>query len=220
MILDKVVFDFLKQLAVNNSKEWFHANKPLYQEAKIAFEKYVQYLIGRTSEIDRSVKNLNAKDCVFRIFRDIRFAKDKTPYKNNFGAYIVEGGRKSVFAGYYFHIEPDNSFIGGGIYCPQPEQLLAVRKQILSNSKTFKSIINNSEFKKVFPEIYGEKLKSAPRGFDKNFDDIELLRYKSYTFVKNTSDKDISSKNLSDNIIKVFGTLKPVNDYLNKAIRI
>jgi len=125
-----------------------------------------------------------------------------------------------VFAGYYFHIEPDNSFIGGGIYCPQPEQLLAVRKQILSNSKTFKSIINNSEFKKVFPEIYGEKLKSAPRGFDKNFDDIELLRYKSYTFVKNTSDKDISSKNLSDNIIKVFGTLKPVNDYLNKAIRI
>jgi len=220
VILDKVVFDFLKQLAVNNSKEWFHANKPLYQEAKIAFEKYVQYLIGRTSEIDRSVKNLNAKDCVFRIFRDIRFAKDKTPYKNNFGAYIVEGGRKSVFAGYYFHIEPDNSFIGGGIYCPQPEQLLAVRKQILSNSKTFKSIINNSEFKKVFPEIYGEKLKSAPRGFDKNFDDIELLRYKSYTFVKNTSDKDISSKNLSDNIIKVFGTLKPVNDYLNKAIRI
>ena len=216
--MDKVVFEFLKQLSVNNNKEWFHKNKPMYQKAKIAFEEYIQFLIGETSKFDNSLKGVNAKDCIFRIFRDIRFAKDKTPYKNNFGAYIVEGGRKSIKAGYYFHIEPDNSFIGGGVYCPQSEQLLSIRSEIHKNANTFISIINNKEFKKVFPDIYGEKLKAAPRGFDKNFEHIELLKYKSYTFITRASDKEIDSNTLTKKIINTFTTLKPANDYLNKAM--
>lgn len=219
MVIDKVVFDFLKQLSVNNNKEWFHSNKPLYEKAKFGFEEYIQFLIGEMSKFDKSLKDINAKDCIFRIFRDVRFAKDKTPYKNNFGAYIVEGGKKSIKAGYYFHLEPDNSFIGGGVYCPQAEQLLAVRTEIYKNANAFKSIIVNNKFKKTFPEIYGEKLKAAPRGFDKDFEDIELLKYKSYTFVISASDKEINSKGLTDKILDTFKTLKPMNDYLNKAIK-
>jgi len=218
MKLDKIVYDFLKQLVVNNNKDWFHANKPMYQKAKSAFEDFVQYLIIELSSFDDSMKNLYAKDCIFRIFRDIRFANDKTPYKNNFGAYMAPGGRKSIYAGYYFHVEPDNSFVGGGIYCPKSAQLLAVRNVIFNNPESFKSIIDQKEFRKYFPQISGEKLKAAPRGFSKSFPDIELLKYKSYTFITPVSDKMLQEKNISDYIMNAFTKLKTANDFINQAI--
>ncbi len=218
MILDKVVYDFLRQLVVNNNKDWFHANKPLYQKAKNAFEEFTQQLIFKTSEIDSSVKGLYAKDCIFRLFRDIRFSNDKTPYKNNFGAYMAPGGRKSIYAGYYFHVEPDNSFVGGGVYCPQSEQLLAVRNEIYNNPESFKKIINDKAFKAIFPEISGEKLKSAPRGFDNSFPDVDLLKYKSYTFITPVSDKMLQDKDLEEYILNAFAKLKTANDFINRAI--
>jgi len=218
MKLDEIIYDFLKRLVVNNNKEWFHANKPMYQKAKSAFEDFVQYLLIELSSFDDSMKNLYAKDCIFRIFRDLRFSNDKTPYKNNFGAYMTPGGRKSIYAGYYFHVEPDNSFVGGGIYCPQSEQLLAVRNEIYNDPDGFKKIINNKKFKEIFPEISGKMLKSVPRGFDRSFSDVDLLKYKSYTFVTPVSDKMLQDKNLSDYIMNAFTKLKTVNDFINRAI--
>jgi len=131
---------------------------------------------------------------------------------------MAPGGRKSIYAGYYFHVEPDNSFVGGGIYCPQSEQLLAVRNEIYNNPDAFKKIINNKKFKEIFPEISGKMLKSAPRGFDRSFSDVDLLKYKSYTFVTPVSDKMLQDKNLSDYIMNAFTKLKTANDFINRAI--
>ncbi len=219
MILDNNVFEFLKNLSVNNNKDWFNDNRDVYKIAKLDFEKFVQNLILETYDIDKSIGAINAKDCIFRIFRDVRFSKDKTPYKINFGAHIGNGGRKSIYAGYYLHLEPDNSFVGGGLYMPQSDILKKVRTLIIENPQEFKSILDDSKFNKTFGKIYGETLKTAPRGFDKNDDNIELIRYKSYAFVKSISDKELLDKNFDKKILDIFRTLKPMNDFLNSAIR-
>ncbi|TLX77805.1 DUF2461 domain-containing protein [Labilibacter sediminis] len=218
-MIPTVIFKFLKELSVNNNKEWFQDNKPKYQDAKQAFEEYINGLIGVVHSIDPTVGHPHAKDCIFRIFRDVRFAKDKTPYKNNFGAYIAHGGRKSPYGGYYLHVEPDNSFIGGGVYCPQPNVLKAVRETIMERPYDYKKIIEGREFKKVFPEIWGERLKTAPKGFSKDDPNIDLIRPKSYTLLVNLSDEQIESPKVEDKILKTFKLMKPYNEFLNTAIK-
>lgn len=214
----QTILNFLTQLNANNNRKWFLENKPLYEEAKASFDRFVNILIMKIKEFDSFVDVNSAKECTFRIYRDVRFSKNKEPYKANMGAYISKGGRKSKFAGYYIHIEPDASFAGGGIYCPQPPVLKAVRDDIFDDSTSIKNIINNKKFNTLFPEMYGEKLKTAPRGFPKDFPDIDLLNFKSYTVVKSLSNKDVSSSSFLNNIVKLYKTQKPFNDYLNKAI--
>lgn len=218
-MIPSVIFEFLKELTVNNNKEWFQENKPKYQQAKKEFESYVNELIAIVHAIDPTVGHPHAKDCIFRIFRDVRFSKDKTPYKNNFGAYVAHGGRKSPYGGYYLHIEPDNSFIGGGIYCPQPNVLKAVRESIVEYPDDYKKIIEDKSFKKVFPEIWGDRLKTAPKGFPKDDPNIDLIKLKSYTLITALSDKQIGSKNIENKISEVFKIMKPYNDFLNSAIK-
>ena len=133
---------FLTVLKENNYKEWFHENKPLYEEAKKEFEPFVNILIQEIRSIDKEVGHLEPKDCIFRVFRDIRFSKDKTPYKTNFGAFVAKGGgRKSEFGGYYFHLEPDNCLLAGGIWMPQPDILKAMRQEIYHNIDEFLEIL-------------------------------------------------------------------------------
>ncbi len=218
-MIPKEIFDFLVELSVNNNREWFKDNKPRYQIAKEAFEEYINKLIGVVHSIDPSVGHPEAKDCVFRIFRDVRFAKNKEPYKNNFGAYIAHGGRKSPYAGYYLHIEPDNSFIGGGIYGPQPNVLKSVRESIIENAEEYRSIIEDTKFKSVFPEIWGEKLKTAPKGFDKNNPNIDLIKNKSYIALINVSDEQINAKDFGKTIEDVFAIMKPFNDFVNHGVK-
>lgn len=218
-MLPKGIFDFLVQLSINNNKEWFQENKPMYQKAKVDFEEYINNLIGIVHSIDDSIGHPNAKDCMFRIFRDVRFSKNKLPYKNNFGAYMALGGRKSPYAGYYIHIEPDNSFVGGGIYSPQPAELKAIRTSIIENPDEFKSIIEAPKFNELYPEIYGEQLKTAPKGFDKNDPNISLVRHKSYAVVHKLTDKQVLSNNLNTIIKDLFTTMKPFNVFLNEALK-
>lgn len=215
----KTILNFLAALKENNNREWFNTNKHLFEEAKTIFEEFVNILILKIKEFDSSVEVNSAKECVFRIYRDVRFSKNKEPYKPNMGAYIATGGRKSKFAGYYIHLESEASFGGGGIYCPQPNVLRAVREDIFDNSEKIKTIINEREFNKIFPKMYGEKLKTAPRGFPKDFHDIDLLNFKSYTVVKEFSNKEILSNNFFDNLLKVYVTQKPFNQYLNNVIK-
>lgn len=219
MILQKHIFDFLRDLKTNNNRDWFEANRPRYQEARKDFERYLKNLIPQIAAFDKTVANLTAKQAMFRIFRDVRFSKDKTPYKPNFGAALMKGGRKSYFAGYYLHIEAGNSFLGGGMYMPESPVLKAVREEIYYNPAKFKSLISSPEFKKLFTELYGEKLKTAPKGYDKDFEYIDLLRYKSYTMVHNVDDETITSKDFTHYALEIFKAMVPVNHFLNEAAK-
>ena len=211
--------NFLTELEQNNNRDWFTKNKEKYVEAKQEFEFFVELLIPKIKEIDKEIDVFHAKECLFRIYRDVRFSKDKRPYKTNFGAYIAKGGRKSQLAGYYFHLEPNASFIGGGIYMPQSKELKAIRTDIFENPAHFKEIINNKEFKKYFPEIYGEKLKTAPRGFPKDFEDIDLLRHKSYAGVHKLDNSIYKSDTIIDYFMKVFKIQYTFNQFLNETIK-
>nr|WP_321407439.1 DUF2461 domain-containing protein [uncultured Carboxylicivirga sp.] len=217
-MIEPIVYEFLTQLKSNNTREWFQENKSFYQKAKSSFEKSVSELIALIHSMDDSIGPLEPKDCVFRIFRDTRFSKNKTPYKTNMGAYIVRGGRKSPRGGYYFHAEPGESFVAGGIYCPPAEELKKVRREVYNFNDEFKEIIYSKEFETMFPELYQDKLKMAPKGFPKDFEDIDLLKYKSYIVSHSLSDDDMTGKNGKDILAKAIKTVKPLNDFINRGL--
>ena len=218
MKLTKTV-NFLKLLRENNNRDWFHANKSIYAEAKKEFEDFVNTLIPLVTEIDSSVSGTQAKNCIFRIYRDVRFSHDKRPYKTNFGAYINEGGKKSINAGYYIHIEPNGYFAGGGIYMPPTAILTKIRTEIIENTEEYISIIENEKFIKTFGQVEGEKLKSAPRGFSKDLEHIDLIKFKSYTVTNSLNEKDILSDNFMNKLLGVFKDLKDFNQFLNDALK-
>ena len=218
-MISRELLDFLRKLKQNNNKEWFHANKPAYQSVRQEFEQHVALLIAGLSRFDEGVKNLEPRDCMFRINRDIRFSKDKSPYKTNFGAYIAPGGRKGGYAGYYFHLEPDASFIAGGVYMPPSASLKAIRNEIYHHTDEFLELLNDPEFKKHFGALDNiEKLKTAPQGFPKDFEHIGLLNHKHYTASKPLSDEDLAGETLIDDVLEAYEALYPLNYFLNEAI--
>ena len=154
----------------------------------------------------------------FGFFRDVRFSNDKTPYKINMGSFIARGGRKSMGAGYYFHIEPGGSFVGGGSYCPPADSLKALRTEIFDHPQEFKQLIYSDSFQKMYPEMYDDKLKTAPKGFPKDFPEIDLLKYKSYAFTSRIPDAVVASEAYVGKIIAAFKELSPVNRFLNVAL--
>ncbi len=214
----KLVFDFLTDLKSNNNREWFQDNKEYFLTTKNIFEQFIDLLIPKLMEIDDSIGNIRAKDCIYRIYRDVRFSKDKSPYKNHFGALIGINGRKSKKAAYYIHIEPDASFVGGGIYKPEPHVLKLLRTEIYYHPEEFKSIIQNKDFKAYFSEIFGEKLKLAPKGFPRDFADIDLLKYKSYAVVNKVDNEFFFRNNLIGEVMKVLKIQSDFNRFLNNAL--
>jgi len=210
--------DFLGRLKANNDREWFQTNKSFYDDARGAFEQCIAMLIPFVREIDPDVDVVSPKECLFRIFRDVRFSKDKFPYKNNFGAFIAKGGRKSPYAGYYLHIEPGASFVGGGAYMPESHYLKAIRSEILENAEEYKTIIESEDFRRYFGGLFGEKLKTAPKGFPKDFPDIDLLKNKHYAVTHSVDDNFWTSEGLTENLKAIFSTLFVFNRFLNNAI--
>jgi uncharacterized protein (TIGR02453 family) len=218
-MLQKSTLDFLSKLAKNNHKEWFDKNRPLYEAAKKDMEQFTNALIKEVASFDSSISTLKAKDCTFRINRDVRFSKNKEPYKNNMGAYLSPGGKKSVFAGYYVHIEPSGySFLAGGIYVPDTATLAKIRQEIDYNTDEFKKIISSKSFVKTFGEIAGEQVKTAPKGYDKEHPEINLLKYKSYTVSHKIDREIITDKNFVKYCGKVFKEMYPFNNFLNRAV--
>src|SRR5512136_197267 len=138
--MEKVILSFLEQLQENNNREWFQVNKILYEKAKAEFEEFINSLIPAIAKFDDSVRHVTAKDCIFRIFRDVRFAKDKSPYKTNFGAFMSKGGRKSHGPGYYFHLSPEECFLSGGVWMPAPDVMKKIRQEIYYNIAEFNGI--------------------------------------------------------------------------------
>jgi uncharacterized protein (TIGR02453 family) len=210
-------FSFLHLIKDNNNREWFHANKKLYLEAKLEFEHFTELLINETATFDKDIKGLLPKNCIFRIFRDVRFSADKSPYKPNFGSFLCKGGRNSGNAGYYLHLEPNGSFIAGGIYMPPSPVLRAIREDVYEHIDEFKEIISSADFIRHFKTIDANKLKTAPKGFPKDFPDIELLKFTSYTVGKGRTDKQISGENMLEEILDAFKSLYSFNRFLNEA---
>jgi uncharacterized protein (TIGR02453 family) len=212
------VLNFLSALKENNNKEWFDLNREWYQECRKKVLFMTELLIHEVGKFDDEIGIPDPKNCVFRIFRDVRFSNDKTPYKTNMGSYIAKGGRKSVSAGYYLHIEPGGSFIGGGAYSPPADALKAFRTEIFDHSDDFKQLIYKESFRKIYPDMYEDKLKSAPKGFPKDFPDIDLLKYKSFAFVAPISDVVVVSGGYVEKIVNSMKELYPVNRFLNSAL--
>ena len=215
--MDKVL-QFLKELSENNNREWFNDNKKRYNESKEKILFLTDVFINEIGEFDSAIRGVSPKDCIFRIFRDVRFSKNKAPYKTNFGSFIAKGGRKSINPGYYFHIEPNQSFVGGGVYMPQAEPLRAIRNYMADNAPEFKNIINDKDFKKVFPEMYDHQLKTAPKGFPKDHEFIELLRYKSFIFSNSIDNKNITGADFVKKAVNSFKQLNKVNNFLTEAL--
>ena len=216
----KKIIGFLKKLNNNNTKEWFEANRKEYDEAKKYHLDLVNEFIKRIAKFDNSVAELTAKECIFRINRDIRFANDKTPYKTNFGAYIIEGGRKNWKCGYYVHLENNNSLIAGGLHIPQSDWLLKARMAISERGDELMKLLNRPNYKKVFGDFEGEKLKSVPRNFDKNDKYIELIKLKSFdVFYSYGNESVYDVDNFISDAIEKFKILKPINDFFNAALK-
>jgi uncharacterized protein (TIGR02453 family) len=214
------ILPFLAQLRDNNNREWYAERKEYCKELQKDFEKLIQTVIESISIFDSEIKGLEAKNCIYRLYRDTRFSPDKTPYKTHFAAYMsAKGGRKSPRAGYYLHMEPGNSFISGGIYMPEPNVLKALRKAIYENVDEWLEI-TGEPFSSVFPEIFGEdeKLKKIPLGFPKDWPQGELLKYKHYSFGRTIPDTFYSQEEIVTPLIEYFNYLQPVNRFLNFTV--
>lgn len=214
----KNIIKFLSTLQENNNRDWFNANKAQYLDAKETFEAYLNRIIPAIRKFDKGIGPVTAKDCVFRIYRDVRFSKDKSPYKTNMGGFITQGGRKGGYAGYYVHIDPNQSFLAGGNHMPAPDRLKKIRQEIMYNINDFKAIINKPSFIKTYGKIDAEKLSRPPKDFPADFPDIDLLKFKSYTVLHSIDSKMISDKDFEDYTLKVFKELYPLNHFLNKAL--
>jgi len=212
------IISFLKDLKTNNNREWFEKNKERYKKANAYFLELVQQAIEGIGRFDEDIAHLEPKKCAYRIYRDVRFSNDKTPYKVHFGAEIVQGGRRSGLAGYYLHIQPGESLIAGGVWHPATENLLKIRQEIDYNSKDLKKIIASKTFKSIYSEIKGDKLKKAPKGYDPAHPDIELLKFKDFLAYTVIKDNVVKSKEYLPMLINSFKILKPFNDFLNVAV--
>lgn len=220
-MLQPSTLSFLKSLKKNNNKEWFDKNRKNYEAARQDFIAYVGNIIQQLSKTDDTIAHLQAKQCIFRINRDIRFSKDKSPYKINMGAFFSKGGKKVQLAGYYFHLEPGNCFMGGGIYMPEAEAVKKIRQEIDYSFKEFSSIIHHKNFKKEYGGLEIEEeysLVREPKGYDKNNPAIEYLKLKSWLATKLLTDEEITNPGLLKKTISAFNALHPFINFLNRAI--
>ena len=212
---------FLKNLKKHNTKEWFDINRKVYESAKADFAALVDQIIHEFGKKDTSIASLQAKECIFRINRDVRFSKDKSPYKTNMGASLSKGGKKSMLAGYYVHLEPGNSFAGGGIYMPEADTIKKIRQEIDYCYTDFSKILRNKKFASQFGDLDKGKevsLSREPKGYEKDNPAIDYLKLKSWIGTTPLTDEDLSDKNLSKKIISAFEALQPMIEFLNRAV--
>lgn len=213
-----VIFRFLEDLAANNNRDWFNENRDRYEKARLEFENLLSTVIDRLSIFDESIRGVQVKDCTYRIYRDVRFSADKSPYKTHFGGYINARGKKSEHCGYYVHIEPGRCMLAGGSICPAPKVLKAIREAIYENIDEYISIVEDPAFKKYFPVIGDGALKTAPKGFPKDFKYIDYLKCKDYTCACFVPDSFFKSPDLLDHIDAAFRQLKRFADFVNFTI--
>ncbi|MEI7422585.1 MAG: DUF2461 domain-containing protein [Prolixibacteraceae bacterium] len=214
----KEVLQFLQELEVNNQRDWFEANRSRYENTRKQFLSFTASLIDEIRKFDSEVPLLEPKDCMFRIFRDVRFSNDKRPFKTNYGSYIARGGRKSGSAGYYIHIQPGEYFLAGGVYMPPPEHLQAIRQEIYYHPEEYSGLLKDEPFKSIFDQHYFDPLKTAPKGYPKDWEHIDLIKNRSYGFGHHLTKEEILSPDLKEKCIQFYKIVYPMNCFLNRAI--
>lgn len=212
------ILDFLRELSANNNREWFMEHKPQYQAVMQEFDKLLAMLIARIGEFDPSIRHLQPKDCTWRIYRDVRFSYDKRPYKTHIGGFMSAKGKKSLHLGYYYHLEPEGCFFAGGTYGLTPKQLQAVRQSIYNDIDEYRSIIEDKQFKQLFPTIGMEEMKVNPKGFPKDFPYMDLLKRKDFSVFKYFDDDFVKRPDFVDAWVEWARVAKPFLDFINYTV--
>jgi uncharacterized protein (TIGR02453 family) len=209
-MLEKHTLDFLKALTINNNKPWFDENRKQYEAAKVNFASLVQHVIDGLGKMDKRYSELKVSNCTFRINRDVRFSKNKEPYKNNFGAGFSIGGKKSNLAGFYFHLQPGACFAAGGMWMPEPDVLKKIRQEIDYNFPAFTESVG---------ELSQEnKLVNPPKGYEINNPALDFLKLKSYVVIHAFTDKEVMLQGFEKSILEVFKSTSPFISFLNQAL--
>lgn len=212
MTLSNSIFTFFKNLKVNNNREWFLKNKPIFKKHEVQVKNFGEELKNRLNEFD-SIDRFK----LFRIYRDVRFSKDKTPFKTHFG--LTWHRTKPLYrGGYYLHISPGKNFLACGFWDPNPNDLKRIRQELEYDAKEFRNIINTKAFSSTWGNLEGSELKTAPRNFDKNHADIDLIRKKQYIFSINFSDIEVCELGFIDELEKALKKVKPFTDYMSDVL--
>ncbi|MBL0012614.1 MAG: DUF2461 domain-containing protein [Flavobacterium sp.] len=220
-MLSKETLLFLEDLKANNNRDWFLANKKRYDEYKKEYHKLIADLLEIMKPKDASLELLEVKNCTFRINRDIRFSKDKSPYKTHMGIWLRSGSLHAESPGYYIHIEKDASFVGGGLYCPMPDQIQKIRKEINFFYEDLEAVLNDKSFKSVYGTLNRDEnstLKNPPRGYEKDNPAIEFLKLKSYTATQKINNAELTKADFVNIISEKLIALKPLNEFINRAL--
>jgi uncharacterized protein (TIGR02453 family) len=218
----KIVLDFINQLSLNNNKEWFDKNKSFYQEAKHCFETFTQQLIANIETFDPTIRGLQVKDCTYRIYRDLRFSKDKTPYKTHIGAYICPNGKKSGLGGYYFYLESQSKqylsshLLASGAVCLPNNIINSIREDVFSLPNEFQSCISNAKGWEIDTE---NKMKTVPKQFPKDAINAEYLKLKDFILSKKLDDSYVLSDNLLERVTQEFEKTMKFKEFINRAIQ-
>ncbi|MDI5950585.1 DUF2461 domain-containing protein [Flavobacterium yafengii] len=220
-MLSKDTLQFLDDLKANNNRDWFLENKKRYEAVKKEYQQLVGDFLDVMKPLDPSLEMLEVKNCTFRINRDIRFSKDKTPYKSHLGVWLSSGAKGMNRSGYYLHLEKGASFIAGGLYCPEAQDLKKMRKEIAYFHDDLEAILNEKDFKREFKDFdRNEKdtLKNPPRGYEKEHPAIEFLKLKSFECSQRIDFSEVTKKDFVATMSKKLITLKPLNDFINRAL--
>jgi len=215
-VISPSTFKFLKSISKNNNRDWFNANKDQYIAAYENMIAFADALLDEMNKHDK-IETSSGKQSLYRIYKDTRFSNDKTPYKSSWSGGFSRA-TKQLRGGYYFHIEPGNSFAGGGFRGPKPEDLKRIRQDIDLNSEDWKKLLANKTLKKTFGNMRGKQVASAPRGYAKDHPAIEQLRHKQFIFRHNFSDKEVLSPDFAKKLSKTFKDLRPFFDYMSEVL--
>ena len=220
-MITKEALQFLEDLIANNNTEWMHANKKRYDNYKKDYHNFIGSILAEMKPLDKALEPLEVKNCTFRINRDIRFSKDKSPYKTNMGVWFTQNKFRKNSPGYYIHYEKGNSFIAGGVWCPEPNELKQIRKEIAFFYEDLEAIVNNKKFKSEYGSLSRDEnntLKKAPKDFDPNHPAIDYLKLKSFTASTKIEDTLFTDNDFSKIVAQKLIALKPMNDFLNRAL--
>ena len=215
--ITKENLDFIVKLSANNDRDWFNAHKADYIAQHENIIAFADELLAKMNEHD-NIETVSGKKSLYRIYRDVRFSKDKSPYKTHWSGGFKRA-TKHLRGGYYFHIQPgNNSFVGGGFWGPNKDDLLRIREDIAADADEMRSIITSKDFVNTFGTLDGEQLKTAPKGFDKDHPDVDLLRYKQFIFGKNFTDKEVLAPDFVDVANETFKKMRPFFDYMSEVL--
>lgn len=214
----ELIMGFLRDVAANNNRVWFGQNRSRYDEASAAFDVLTTELIADVARFEPDVAGLRPKDCQYRFYRDIRFSQDKSPYKRHFGCFISPQGKKSLHGGYYFHMQPGESFVAGGCWWLPTKILNVVRQTIVDNIGAFRAIVEKDDFRKLFPKVTFDPLKVIPRGVAKDFPYPEYVKCRNYCVANYKGDEFFNRKDWRGEVVREFRILKPFQDFINEVV--